>query len=210
MSFSSGQWTIVELCVWITTQSKVAVNSLSDWDLRSLKLAESTHAGTYAARDDVVAAARAGRIVINSSTGVVPVDFWIDGAIVDWHSSWMADYWPKVVARRVDRTGEEYDSLWVSSGEALAEWPARPAGASDPAAAASASSRKEHLRGARRGAVVETDDREILAAMRKREAEIGGRFTVRAFVLENERDIAGPSIDAKIRRLQRKYDTQES
>ena len=62
----------------------------------------------------------------------------------------------------------------------------------------------------RRGAAVPKPDEAILAEMKSLEALDGDGFSVRAFVLVNEKRISGPNIDAKVRRLQRKYDKQKS
>lgn len=62
----------------------------------------------------------------------------------------------------------------------------------------------------RRGAAVPKDDEAILAEMKSLEALDGEGFSVRAFVLDNEKRISGSNIDAKVRRLQRKYEKQKS
>jgi hypothetical protein len=214
MSFSSSQWTLPELCVWIVTRSRASVNSLPDPDVGSLKDVDRVHLGAYAARDDVVAAAQIGSITITCAgkpdRQALSAQFWKDAEIADSDAGWMADFAPMLVARRADRTGEEYYALRVGSGDALALWPAprssveHSAGASMPIAAVGARA------AGRRGAVVPIDDQAILAEMKNRAALDGEGFSVRAFVLDNEKRISGPNNDAKVRRLQRKYDEAET
>jgi len=62
----------------------------------------------------------------------------------------------------------------------------------------------------RRGAARAIDDDVILSQMNISAVRLGDAFSVRSFVLENAKQISGQSIDAKVRRLQRKYDKQRS
>lgn len=64
MSFSSAQWTIPELCVWIVTGKKAALNALVEGTRNSLKYADMIHPGARSARDVVIEAAQAGQIII--------------------------------------------------------------------------------------------------------------------------------------------------
>jgi len=147
MSFSSAQWTIPELCVWIVTRSRSAVNGLSSSVRQSLKYSDMIHGGAYAARDEVIEAAQQGKIIItrageanryrsNPDRISLSRDFWNNAELED-AGHWQApgSYW--CVARRIDRpnTAREFRDLLVSRDETLKEWP-QPASAtasySDP------------------------------------------------------------------------------
>lgn len=134
MSFSSAQWTIPELCVWIVTKDRDAVSALAPQAKRSLKNTEMICRGAYSARDRVVEAAQR-RVITVTCAGerdrynsqpprkTLMPDFWSNAEILDSHAGWMADFAPRLVARRVDQPNKEYDDLLVSSAEALKEWP---------------------------------------------------------------------------------------
>lgn len=142
MSFSSAQWTIPELCVWIVTGRKEAVNALSREARESLELAEIIHPGAYAARDEVVEAAQADSIRITcngqrnfhgtiSSRRMLTPDFWKYAEIED-RGGWC-------IARRIDQptADNEFHDLLVDSDRAKVLWsPAEtPRKESDPAPA---------------------------------------------------------------------------
>jgi hypothetical protein len=133
MSFSSGQWTIPELCVWITTRSKSALNSLPSSVKRSLRNADMIYPGAYSARDEVIEAAQAGDIIVtcagvpdrhnlNPGRREIPAVFWKDAEIKDSTAGWMADFAPRLVAERVDQPGKQYDELLVDSAAAKILW----------------------------------------------------------------------------------------
>ena len=98
MSFSSGQWAIPELCVWIVTRNRASVNGLRDPDSGSLKDIDRVHRGAYAARDDVVAAAQNSRITITCAgkpdRRALSAQFWKDAEIADSNAGWMAEFAP--------------------------------------------------------------------------------------------------------------------
>jgi hypothetical protein len=136
MSFSSSQWTIPELCVWLVTSRRAAVNELPSSAKDSLKYANQIHEGAYAARDDVIEAAQLGKIVVtaageadpwrrNPERVTLPREFWNNAEIED-AGSWQAGpdaFW--CVARRLGQPAEEYRDLLVDSAKAKA---LRPAG----------------------------------------------------------------------------------
>ena len=64
MSFSSAEWTIPELCVWIVIRSRSAVNGLPSSAREAFKYSDMLHSGAYAARDDVIEAAQQGKIIV--------------------------------------------------------------------------------------------------------------------------------------------------
>ena len=126
MSFSSAEWTIPELCVWIVTRNRAAVNELSSSVRKSLKYSDMVHSGAYAARDEVIEAAQQGTIIItcagerdryrsNPERVELSRDFWNNAELED-ASHWEApgSYW--CVARRIDQpnTAKEYRNLLVS------------------------------------------------------------------------------------------------
>ena len=135
MSFSSASWTIPELCVWIATRDKAALNSLAPVARRSLKFANMVHPGAYTARDEVIEAAQQGKIIItcageadryqsNPNRMKLSLNFWNNAELTD-ASHWQApgSYW--CVARRIDQpnTAKEYRDLLVDSAKAKALWP---------------------------------------------------------------------------------------
>lgn len=135
MSFSSAQWTIPELCVWIVTKDRDAVNGLTHQAKKSLKNTEKICPGAFSARDRVVEAAQRQAITVTCAgepdrynsqppRRTLTPDFWSNAEILDSHAGWMADFAPRLVARRVDLPNKEYDGLLVNSAEALTEWPA--------------------------------------------------------------------------------------
>jgi hypothetical protein len=140
MSFSSASWTVPELCVWIETRDKGALNSLASIARRSLKYADLVHPGAYAARDEVLAAAQDGRITINcprepnrsidlSGTRdgrmALTKAFW-KAAELDDATSHLGSGARWCVARPVhSREAREYRDLLVSRDEVLKEWPQR-------------------------------------------------------------------------------------
>jgi len=136
MSFSSAQWTIPELCVWIVTRSREAVNALPPKVKESLKYAEMAHPGAYAARDEIVEAAQADVIGIScagqknfhgtaSPRRMLTSEFWKNAEIQD-QGHWEApgSFW--CVAKRVDQPAgtSGFHELLVDSAQAKARWPA--------------------------------------------------------------------------------------
>jgi hypothetical protein len=134
MSFSSSQWTIPELCVWIVTRSKDAINSLSSYSRTSLKFANAAHPGAYAARDEVIEKAQLGTLRITclrsrserthysqSDRVELTSEFWSNAEIAD-AGSWMSDgLW--CVARRVGYPGAtDHSGLMVESATARSLW----------------------------------------------------------------------------------------
>ena len=126
MSFSSAEWTIPELCVWIVTWSRSAVNGLSSSLRGSLKFSDMVHSGAYAARDDVIEAAQQGKIIVTCAGEAsryrshperlkLSRDFWLNAELKD-AIHWQApgSYW--CVARRIDQlnTAKECRDLLVS------------------------------------------------------------------------------------------------
>jgi len=65
--------------------------------------------------------------------------------------------------------------------------------------------RSKEVPPARRGAAVPITEDDIVADM-LRASEQGAPFSVRAYVLQHDKEISGPNPNAKIRRLQRKFD----
>lgn len=134
MSFSSAQWTVPELCVWIVTRSREAINALPPKVKASLRYAEMVHPGAYAARDEVVEAAQADVIRITcagqrnfhgtvSPRRTLTADFWKNAEIEDrghWQSP--GSYW--CVAKRVDGSGNasEFSDLLVDSVQVKERW----------------------------------------------------------------------------------------
>lgn len=138
MSFSSAEWTIPELCVWIVTLDRSAVNGLSSRIKRSLKYANMIHDGAYAARDEVIEAAQQGKIVVTAAGTAdryrsnpdrirLSREFWNNAEIED-ASHWQAagSFW--CVARQVGQpnTSSEFRDLLVSRDDVLREWAERP------------------------------------------------------------------------------------
>jgi hypothetical protein len=137
MSFSSSEWTIPELCVWIVTRSKDAVNSLSLKCRTSLKFANAVHPGVYAARDEVIEKAQSGTLAVTclrprQSAGAtserveLTPTFW-KNAEIDDAGSWMSNgLW--CVARRIGSPGTpDHSGLLVKSDTAKALWLSREA-----------------------------------------------------------------------------------
>lgn len=136
MSFSSAQWTIPELCVWIVTKDRHAVNALPPRVKESLKYAEMVHPGAYAARDQVVEAAQLDAIKITcagernvhgsvSPRRTLTSEFWHNAEILDrGHYEAPGSYW--CVAKRVDQAlgANEFHDLLVDSAQAREWWSA--------------------------------------------------------------------------------------
>lgn len=136
MSFSSAQWTIPELCVWIVTKDRDAVNALPPRVKESLKYAEMVHPGAYAARDQVVEAAQLDAIKITcagernvhgsfSPRRTLTSEFWKNAEILDrGHYEAPGSYW--CVAKRVDQAlgSKEFHDLLVDSAQAREWWSA--------------------------------------------------------------------------------------
>jgi hypothetical protein len=135
MSFSSAEWTISELCVWILTRSKDAINDLSPEARRSLKLANLVHPGSAAKCDDIIAAAQEGTLHITYLRFKSPTqpaarlqfaaDFWRNAEIVDYRG-WMAGPgFGSCIARRIgDVDAPRFSQLLVNSAEAKELWQA--------------------------------------------------------------------------------------
>lgn len=134
MSFSSAQWTIPELCVWIVTGNREALNALSPRVRDSLKYVDMVHSGAYAARDRIIEAAQQGSIIITCAGESdryraipdrvkLPKDFWNNAELVD-AGHWEAPgaYW--CVARGVDQptTAKAFRDLLVDSSKAKEIW----------------------------------------------------------------------------------------
>lgn len=143
MSFSSAQWTIPELCVWIVTGSRDAVNALTPRVRKSLEYANMIHQGAYAARDRVVEAAQKGEITVTCAGEphhlrgahprmTLPPVFWTNAEIED-RGSWQAPGGLWCVAKRLDRPSEatEFRDLLVDSSEAKRQWVAAPISVAD-------------------------------------------------------------------------------
>jgi len=140
MAFSSAQWTIPELCVWIVTRSRSAVNALAPHVRESLKYAEMTHGGAYAARALVIEAAQEGVITVTCADErehrwstpprmTLPAEFWSNAEIEDrGHYEAPGAYW--CVAKRLDQpTGAKaFSDLLVESAQAKSRWQAGDAG----------------------------------------------------------------------------------
>jgi hypothetical protein len=133
MSFSSAEWTIPELCVWIVTGSRTALNGLSPSVRESLKYSNMVHSGAYAARDEVIEAAQQGKIIItcagerdryrsNPDRTKLSRDFWNNAELED-AGSWMDPGSRSCVARRIDQPTKEYRDLLVDSAKAKGLWP---------------------------------------------------------------------------------------
>ena len=60
MSFSSAEWTIPEVCVWVDKRSKDPINALSSEARRSLHVVDLVHPGAAAKCDDIIAEAQKG------------------------------------------------------------------------------------------------------------------------------------------------------
>jgi hypothetical protein len=132
MSFSSAEWTIPELCVWIVTRSRAALNGLSLSVKQSLRDSDMVHNGAYAARDEVIEAAQQGKIIItcdgeanryrsNPDRIQLPLDFWNNAELEDAGSRLdPGSYW--CVARRIDQPTKEYHGLLVNSAKAKGLW----------------------------------------------------------------------------------------
>ena len=153
MSFSSAEWTIPELCVWIVTRSRVAVNGLSSSVRQSLKYSDMVHSGAYAARDEVIEAAQRGTIIItcagerdryrsNPDRTKLPRDFWNNAELVD-AGHWQAPHSCWCVARQIGQPNKDYHDLLVDSAKAKGLWsppePRAELAASAPAAGGSIS-----------------------------------------------------------------------
>ncbi|WIM10061.1 hypothetical protein [Enhydrobacter sp.] len=136
MSFSSAEWTIPELCVWIVKRSKDAVSALPSRARNSLDLAESRCPGVYGARDEIIAKAQQGLIsvtcqgaralyrssVVASKRMTLPTEFWKSAELLDT-SHWMAPGVRLCVAQRVgDAKPTDYSDLLVSSSKAQQLW----------------------------------------------------------------------------------------
>jgi hypothetical protein len=160
MSFSSASWTVPELCVWIAIRDKGALNNLVSIARKSIKSADLVHPGTYAARDEVLAAAQDGRITISCqrepNRGIVPPGtrdgrmaltktFW-SGAELDDATSHLGSGARWCVARPVHaRDGRAYRELLVSRDEVLKEWPQRTSAVKqDPSPASIGPSDDQH------------------------------------------------------------------
>lgn len=136
MSFSLAQWTIPELCVWIVTGSRDAVNALTPQVRKSLKYAEMIHPGAYAARDEVVEAAQKGIITVTCAgeknyrqsdppRATLTTAFWGNAEIEDrGHYEAPGAYW--CVAKRLDQPAgaKEFRDLLVDSAQAKSQWQA--------------------------------------------------------------------------------------
>ena len=138
MSFSSAEWTIPELCVWIVTQSRPAVNGLSPSERGSLTYSDMVHGGAYAARDEVIEAAQQGKIVItcageadryqsNPERIKLSPDFWNNAELED-ATHWMAPGSYECVARRIEQPNKvkEFRDLLVGADECKRNWPSAP------------------------------------------------------------------------------------
>ena len=138
MSFSSAEWTIPELCVWIATGNRSAVNGLSSDARESLKYSDIVHNGAYAARDEVIEAAQQGKIIITCASEAnryqsnpermkLPRDFWTNAELEDaGHYETPGSYW--CVARRIDQPNmaKKYHDLLVDSAKAKEVWSPGP------------------------------------------------------------------------------------
>ena len=133
MSFSSAEWTIPELCVWIVTLSKSAVNGLSSSVRRSLKYSDMIHSGAYAARDEVIEAAQQGKIIVscagepdfyrsNPQRLKLSRNVWNNAELVD-AVHWQAPGSRCCVARQIGQPTKEFRDLLVDSAKAKELWP---------------------------------------------------------------------------------------
>lgn len=141
MSFNSAEWTIPELCVWIVTHDKSALNRLVGPARISLRAADLVHSGAYAARDEVLAAAQQGRITITClrkpNYGIDPPGTFDSRAELTpafWKAAELKDAISRLdpsvgwcIARRVSAPAgaTEYGDLLVSRDKVLLEWPPR-------------------------------------------------------------------------------------
>lgn len=74
MSFNSAEWTIPELCAWITARNVDAINGLSEPERHSLRGADTAVPGAWAARDAVLGAAQNSQISVSSGKPIGPGD----------------------------------------------------------------------------------------------------------------------------------------
>jgi hypothetical protein len=132
MSFSSAEWTIPELCVWIVTRNRAALNGLSSSVKKSLTYSDMLHNGAYAARDEVIEAAQQGKIIItcagerdrhrsNPDRTKLSRDFWNNAELVD-AGHWQAPGSRWCVARQNGQPNKEYHDLLVDSAKAKEVW----------------------------------------------------------------------------------------
>jgi hypothetical protein len=209
MSFSSAEWTIPELCVWIVTGSRTALNGLSPSVRESLKYSNMVHSGAYAARDKVIEAAQQGKIIItcagerdryrsNPDRTKLSRDFWNNAELVD-AGHWQAPGSSVCVARRIDHPAKEFRDLLVDSAKAKEVWsPPEPSVELATAAAAGGGSTSS---GRKRG-VAEKDDSDLLAKVRC--AIVNDGLTVYAAVERHCGENTKKGIEAAYKRVSRK------
>jgi len=147
MSFSSADWTIPELCVWIVERSKEAINKLSQAERSSLDSADRVCLGAYAARDDVISEAQEGRLSVfgrralrtareQVRESLTPI-FWKSAEILP--ADWVSGGVRHVVARSIgEGNSSGYTDLLVSSAQAQEIWERQPMVTSDGANTTSA------------------------------------------------------------------------
>jgi hypothetical protein len=216
MSFSSVEWTIPELCVWIVTGSRAALNGLSPSARQSLKRSDRVHSGAYAARDDVIEAAQNGKVII-TGVGVIdafsskpervtlPLTFWHNAELED-ATHYEAPGLSWCVARWIDQTNtaKEFRDLLVDSAKAKELWSQAPR--SSDAGVSSAAPEDMQSIPPRRSNKISADD-DMVEILHKERIALGddGVFSLRAAIKAHINEIEGNSEESIIRRLTRKY-----
>lgn len=197
MSFSSAEWTIPELCVWISTRDAARFNALSEMQRHSLHAADRVVPGAWKMRDEIVRAAIRGAIsatcIRPREIGLLPdppgtparrvglePGFWNKADVIDVDNGLTG---ASVCIARFRHGADHLDhhALRVSREEALAEWPS-PGQRKHPNA---------------------INDEIHVAAILKGMSD-GSVKSVLNYVQQHAGQIAGQSEAAKVHRLQNK------